>query len=1241
MKLFQLNFIFKYHKTIFILLLSALVLNSCAVKQPMYGDNITNPLKEKSKNAVVNHTFYLIGDAGNADQNKKEELISFFKAKLKLADKNSTLLFLGDNIYPSGMPDLNDPSRKSAEGKLNLQLSLTDEFKGKTIFVPGNHDWYSDGIVGLKREEEYINAALKSKNSFLPKNGCPIDEVTISDNLVLITIDSQWYLENWNKNPNINQYCKIKSREEFFTELEDQLNINQQKTVIIALHHPLMTSGSHGGQFSLEKQLFPLENKIPIPILGSLSHLIRKTGGVSPQDLQNKMYTEYSNRIKTLLTRYDNVVVVSGHDHNLQYLEKDNIKQIISGSGSKIEAARAINKNDFSAGYNGYAVLKIAENGAVFVTFYGVINNKEIPVFSHKIRAEKEVKESGYPRIFDKKITTSIYSDEMTRKSTFYKLLWGNHYRAYYSTKIEANVSLLDTLNGGLKPVTSGNRDLSKSLFLVNKSGKEFVMRSLKKSATRFIQSVAFKDQFIENDFKNTYTENFLQDFYTSSHPYTPFVVPNLAAAIDVYHTNPKLFYVPKQNALQIFNADFGDELYLIEERPMDGFVKQKSFGSPDAIVTTATVLSNLNEDSKYEVDEDSYIRARLFDMLIGDWDRNADQWSWSEFHKDGKIIYKPIPQHRDKAFSKYDGIALHFGMNSPDLRHMQSFKKNIKNIQWFNKEPYPLDIKFLKTATAEMWLNEANYIQENLTDDKIDAAFKNMPIEVQDVSTERIKKILKIRRDKLNKYAKEYFAVLQNTAVIVGTNKKDKFSIKRLPDNKTEITVFTADKDGDKLQYKKVFDKKTTKQIWIYGLRSDDEFELNGNQKSVIRLKLIGGSDTDIYKVENGKRVTIYDYATKNNTFNIDSHTKKILSDKYELNTYDYQKPKFNSFSGSPSVGFNPDDGLKVGFAATYTVNSFIRNPFSQKHDLKANYYFATNGYEFNYNGIFPNNINNWHVELDAIITSPNFSSNFFGFGNETRNDDKELTLNYNRVKIQTLGIAPSIHWKGPSGAAFFAKVNFKSVQVDPTAERFIVLNALIDPEVFQAQTYLAAQVRYSFENYDNKSNPSMGMKFYVEGGYEVNFNKTFSRVPYVETALGFTHKLVKSNQFVFAALVKSKMLFSNDYRFYQMATIGGDHDIRAFRFERFSGKSSFFITTDLRYEIGKFENIFIPAKYGLFAGFDSGRVWIDNDFSNQWHNSFGGGVWINAVKVITGKLSYFHGSDGGRLAIGIGLGF
>lgn len=1241
MKLFHSNYIFKYFKVIFIFSLTLLLFANCAVKDPRYGKNIDINFVEIPENETIAHTFYLVGDAGNADQEAGENTLDFLKSRLDKASENSTLLFLGDNIYPSGLPPEDDQDRKLAEKKLDIQVHSAQSFKGKTIFIPGNHDWYNNGIKGLKRQEEYINKALNKKKSFLPRIGCAIDKLEISDHLVLITVDSQWFLEDWNKNPNINEDCDIKSREEFFTELESQINKNQNKKIVLAVHHPLMTNGSHGGQFSLEKQLFPLEKKIPLPVLGSLANLIRKTAGVSPQDLQNKKYTNFANRIKTLIQGHDNIIVVSGHDHNLQYVEKNNVKQIISGSGSKLEAARAINENDFSAGLNGFAVLEMTKSGSTYVSYFGLKDKKEQLLFRHKVLTQVENKKIAYSDSIAPFSEVAIYTKEMTDKSGFYKFLWGNHYRNYYSEKIKVQNAKLDTLFGGLQTVKAGGGHQSNSLRLQDAQGRQFVMRGLKKSATRFIQSVGFKNQYIEKDFENTYTEDFLLDFYTSSHPYTPFIVGDLAEAVDVNHTNPQLFYVPKQAALGEYNSEYGNELYMIEERPMDEFKGYKSFGSPEAIVSTDDVLANLIKDEKYAVDEASYVRARLFDMLIGDWDRHFDQWRWGEFHDGKKVIYKPIPRDRDQAFPKYGGIALTLIMTSPELRHMQEFKSDIRNIKWFNMEPYPLDLKFLKTADAKLWKEQADFIQQSLTDEAIDAAFKSLPVAVQDETTEEIKTNLKLRRTKLNTFANDYYKVLQKTVLIAGTNKKDKFVITRLPKGQTEIQVIRLKKDGEELQYTRVFDRKETKQIWIYGLEDDDVFIVKGNESGPLRLKLLGGANNDFYQIESGKRVEIVDYKSKNNVFEIDSKTRKILNDSYELNAYDYKKPKYNAFAAYPDAGYNPDDGVKVGISATYKVNSFIRNPFSQKHNLKANYYFATNGYEFKYNGVFPNIINNWRIEVDAIITSPNFSSNFFGFGNESQNADDDLGMNYNRVKIQTLGFAPSLHWKGESGGSFSTKINFRSMEVDRTNGRFITNSLDVNDEVFGTQNYLAAQVHYGFENYDNASNPTLGMKFYLEGGYEINLNNTNKTVPYMETALGFSQKITKSEKLVFGSLAKAKMLFSNDYLFYQMAELGGDADLRAYRFQRFSGKQSFVVTSDLRYQIGKFKNSLIPAKYGLYAGFDTGRVWLQDDFSNKWHNSYGGGIWLNAINVVTGKISYFHGEDGGRVTVGLGFGF
>jgi hypothetical protein len=63
------------------------------------------------------------------------------------------------------------------------------------------------------------------------------------------------------------------------------------------MHHPLMSNGSHGGQFSIEKQIFPLEQKILV--IGSFINLLRKTTGPVLK-ISKKQYTAYVKRIKTL-----------------------------------------------------------------------------------------------------------------------------------------------------------------------------------------------------------------------------------------------------------------------------------------------------------------------------------------------------------------------------------------------------------------------------------------------------------------------------------------------------------------------------------------------------------------------------------------------------------------------------------------------------------------------------------------------------------------------------------------------------------------------------------------------------------------------------------------------------------------------------------------------------------------------------------------------------------------------------
>ncbi len=1221
----------------FTIIISLVFLSNCATYKPQYKNN--KKLINAAPNKEIAHSFYLLGDGGNSPIGSETITLKRLRNELNNASKNSTLLFLGDNIYPAGMPKKGHKQRAFAEHQLNIQTDITKNFKGKSIFIPGNHDWYSNGLKGLERQEKYITKIL-GKGSFLPKDGCPIDKVTISDDIVLLIVDSEWYLTNWDKHPTINDNCEIKTRVRFFDEFKSQIKKARGKTTIVAMHHPMYTNGPHGGQFSLHQQLFPIDANIPLPGLATLINLIRKTSGVSNTDLQNKRYLEFKKRIVTLSQENDKVIFVAGHEHSLQYIIQDNLPQIISGSGSKVNPTRNVNGGLFSAGVPGYARLDVYKDGSSNVRFIASKEN-EIIYQTQVLTPTKKPKQIEYKNQFDAYTKASIYTQEEITKGKVYRYFWGERYRKYYGTKVSAKNVDLDTLFGGLTPVRKGGGNQSKSLRLVDKEGREFVMRALRKNALQYLQAVAFKTQYIEGQFDGTYSEGLLLDAFTGAHPYAPFVVAPLAKAIGVLHTKPQLFYVPKQKALQHFNNEFGDELYMIEERAASGHGDKYNFGFSNKVISTNDVLKKLTKNSNSKVDEAAYIRARLFDMLIGDWDRHEDQWRWAAFKEGKTTTYKPIPRDRDQVFSiMADGALLNFVTKTiPALRLMQSYDAEMGNTKWFNLEPYPLDMALINQANKEIWDNQVNHIQQQITDNVIEDAFQNFPAEVSDNTIIDIKNKLKGRLKNLQKISDEYYRFINKFSVIKGTNKDDLFEVERIGDGVTEVRAYRI-KKGEKgeLFHKKRYHKNLTKEIWIYGLDDEDVFKVYGKHSNPIKVRLIGGQNNDTFDITNGKKVTMYDYKSKKNTFKTNKGIKK-LSDVYTTNVYDYKKLKHNAITAIPTIGANPDDGLKIGLAGTFTSFGFERNPFTSKLVVSTAYYFATDGFDIDINSEFANVIGNWNLGLNAAFTSPNYSVNFFGLGNNTVNpnyiDENAFDEDFNRVKIRKTSLSSHLIWRGELGGNFRVGLIYEINDVENIAGRYIG-----STNFATKNTFWGTEAHYNFENQDNKAFPTMGMKADITIGYRANTttNNSFS---YLIPSLSFDYKLIPSGQLVLATKFKSHLNFGNGFEFYQGATLGASDGLRGYRNQRFTGKNAFYQNSDIRLNLRKVKTSLLPLHIGLYSGFDYGRVWLENDTSNTWHSSFGGGIFVNGADMIAANLGIFKGKEDARISFSLGFNF
>ncbi|WP_298781971.1 metallophosphoesterase [uncultured Polaribacter sp.] len=1218
-----------------------LLFSTCATTNMQVFEN--QKFESKKDTSEIEHSFYLIGDAGNSTLTEDSPALKYLKKETENASKNSTLIFLGDNVYETGIPKKKSKKYPLAKRRIEAQTNVAKNFNGKSIFIPGNHDWYN-GLSGLKREEKLVKKAL-GKKAFLPQNGCPLEKVNITDNIVLIIIDTHWYLTNWGNHPTINDNCEIKTRTKFFDELEGLIKKARGKTTIIAMHHPMFTYGSHGGKFSFKSHLKPL------PILGSLKNLLRTTTGLSNTDIQNKKYNKLKKHIITLSQENDKTIFVSGHDHNLQYIVQDNIPQIISGSGSKSMATKLSGGAKFTYGTQGFAKLDVYKDGSSEVRFYSVKDDK-IVYQSQVLSANEKNNFTTFP---DNKITekkASIYTDEEVTKSKMYRFLWGERYRQYFGTKINAPTVNLDTLFGGLKPVRKGGGHQSKSLRLKDKKGREYMMRALRKSAVQFLQAVAFKDQYIEGQFNNTITENFLFDAFTGSHPYAPFTIGKLSDAIGVYHTNPVLYYISKQNSLGHFNDEFGDELYMIEERAASGHGEQASFGFADKVVSTDDLLNNLTKNENHVLDEEAYIKARLFDMLIGDWDRHEDQWRWAVFKENNQTVYRPIPRDRDQAFSIFgDGIILNTVTKLiPTLRLMQSYNEELKSPKWFNLEPYHLDLILISKSNKNLWNKQVKLITNNITDEVIDDAFTLFPDEVKDETIVEIKRKLQGRRSNLQKISDNYFNHINKLQVITGTQKADWFDIERLQNGQTKITGYRIKKgEKDKEFHKRTYHKKETKEIWIYGLDQEDVFVVKGEGEKLIKIRIIGGQNNDIYNIKNGKKVIIYDYKSKKNTFKTKKGKRK-LTDDYETNVYDYKKFKNNQNVIIPTIGFNPDDGIKIGFSNTYTTYGFERNPFTTKHKLSGAYYFATNGFELFYSSEIANVINNLNLGFTATFTSPNFAINYFGLGNNSTNPEaKDLKdENFNRVKIRKIVAGTFIKWQGELEDEIKLGVNFQNLKVENTLDRFINTQFTENDPIFKQQKFINTEASYHYKNSDNYAFPTIGMKTEIIAGYTSNLENS-NNFAYIIPSISFDHKLNSGGQLVFATKVKTHFTFGDSYEFYQAANIGGNDGLRGYRNQRFTGKNSFYHSSDIRLKLKQFKTSLMPLNFGVFGGFDYGRIWgkqkilVINPFlTNKFFNtSYGGGIFLSAANMMSGNLSLFNSDDGLRLTFTFGFAF
>jgi len=328
-------FIVKYININLILVVILLSAASCSVQKTFYSDSAWGNTKSYPAQDLQ-HTVFLIGDAGKSNLDAPDAVLNLLHKQIMLTGKNSTLVFLGDNIYDNGLPDTLAKDYSLAQARLNRQLEILAGYEGKTYFIGGNHDWSqgkAQGWANVLRQEAYIENHLKRGNVFLPDNGeaGPV-EVLLNENLVMLALDTQWRIHPHDK-------AEPYAENEIYARLDQALRRHRYRQILVVGHHPMYSVGTHGGRIPFKHHIFPLTAfkknlYIPLPVLGSMYAFYRSVIG-SVQDIPNRKYKRFRSEMLQAFEPVDRLIYACGHDHTLQYFNYKRQHYIVSGSGSK------------------------------------------------------------------------------------------------------------------------------------------------------------------------------------------------------------------------------------------------------------------------------------------------------------------------------------------------------------------------------------------------------------------------------------------------------------------------------------------------------------------------------------------------------------------------------------------------------------------------------------------------------------------------------------------------------------------------------------------------------------------------------------------------------------------------------------------------------------------------------------------------------------------------------------------
>lgn len=812
-------------------------------------------------------------------------------------------------------------------------------------------------------------------------------------------------------------------------------------------------------------------------------------------------------------------------------------------------------------------------------------------------------------------------------------LFTGKHYREEWTTPVEIPILDLERSAGGLRPHKRTGGMQSKSLIFKTADGSRYMFRSINKDPSALVPE----------KLRETFVTDIVYDQFSTAHPYGAVVVPVLADAAGVLHTNPIIIVLPDHETLGKFREDFAGELGIMEEFVMNRPDNTPGFAGLSRIIGTSDLFTQLEDSFDNLVDQKAYLRARLLDIFIGDWDRHTDQWRWGHFDENGKNIWRPIPLDRDQAFVKFDGLLSSVAEDRIVVPQMEGFDKKKPDVWSLTYSGRHTDRLFLNALTREDFSRITAAFVQNMSDEVIEEGIRRMPKEIQELSGVQLTKKLQHRRTLMVDIAEQYYENLAEWVEIVGHNRAEVLMVNRLGNDHVELSLYrrneqNGEKEG-KLFYYRVFKREETEEIRVFLKGGNDKAIVTGNPSKSILVRIVGGpGDDELIDKSNGKTVF---YDTKENTGVVVGPQTIINTADTDsvINAHEYEPevPTYGSLTlPLPIAWFSPDDGFVLGLGLLRTQYSFRNDPYKGRVFVHAEYAFGSQAFRTRFKSKFTESLFGLGLKLDTAI-NPIEVTNYYGLGNDTERDADLEKNNFYRVRANHYWVRPLLHTPFSSKIVLLFGMALRRFHTRKNISdaRFVLIE---NPYGIDINDYfeLTGEIDLDFRDYPIL--PSRGT--YWNFGLSA-FPKIFDNENiFVKGFAKAESYLTVLKNLTFALQMNGEKVWET-FPYYEAAYLGGPLSLRGFQKRRFGGDAALFGRLEIRRKF--LDNlIIIPDVLGLFLFGETGRVWFNGNSPGTWHWDAGFGFsYTPFVTDASLTLAFAFSEEALRVTLGGGFKF